>query len=126
MGPEHWKSELARIALAAAALSLAGLSCGRRTADIRTGRDTVHGSFCVQCHGDDLNGTTTGPPLQNLARHWTEESLAEYLRDPSAAIEKNPRLQRLHDRYQTLMPTFDMDEETRRGIARYLLDRPNE
>jgi len=122
----HVKVQLSRVLLIACLLSLVGVSCGRRTADVELGRNVVHGSFCVQCHGDELKGTPTGPPLQNLTQHWTEESLATYLQDPTTAIEKSPRLRKLRDQYKTLMPTFEMDEETRRTIARYLLEAASE
>jgi len=95
-------------------------ACSKRQSDL-LGRETVHGSLCVQCHGDNLMGTTTGPPLHDLGRHWTEARLVIYLQDPRAYIDTDERLQDMRRKYQTEMPAFAMDEQTRRAVARYLL-----
>lgn len=109
---------LASIFALAAALGLT--ACSRREPD-SLGRDTVHGSLCVQCHGDNLQGTVTGPPLRDLDQHWSEAKLVVYLQDPRAYIETDERLQALRRKYKTEMPAFVMNEQTRRAVARYLL-----
>jgi mono/diheme cytochrome c family protein len=95
-------------------------SCSKRESDV-VGHDTVHGSLCVQCHGDNLHGTATGPPLSDLDQHWTEAKLVVYLQNPRVYIETDERLQALRRKYKTEMPAFVMNEQTRRAVARYLL-----
>jgi len=47
---------------------------------------------CAKCHGADREGQRSGPPLDALADRWQEGSLLEYLNDPKAVMEDNPRL----------------------------------
>jgi mono/diheme cytochrome c family protein len=110
---------LVSVALAASILSA---SCARQQSEVELGKAIVHGSLCVQCHGDLLQGATQGPPLKNLGRHWTEKELIRYLKNPAEFVKIDLRLQELGKQYNTLMPVFQMDEETRRSVARYLLE----
>ncbi len=98
-------------------------SCSRpEPASINHGREVVHGSLCVHCHGFKLNGTPQGPPLQGLSANWTEDRLMRYLEDPASYIMEEPRLQALTNEYRTIMPHFIMHEHTRRSVAMYLLE----
>lgn len=101
-------------------------SCAQQPAGVAPGKAIVHGSLCTQCHGDLLQGAATGPPLKDLGRHWTEKELIRYLKNPPGFIETDPRLQELRKQYNSLMPVFQMDPETRRSVARYLLQQKDE
>lgn len=97
-------------------------SCAKQEqATIEHGRQIVHGSLCIHCHGPQLNGTPQGPGLNDLAEHWTETSLVRYLENPADYIKNEPRLQALTNQFKTVMPHFVMDETTRRSVAKYLL-----
>lgn len=77
---------------------------------------------CVRCHGANRAGTPEGPPLKGLRHTWTADQIVEYLADPAAYVQKEPRLQELVKRYKTPMPSFvTLDEPTRRQLAEYLL-----
>jgi cytochrome c2 len=97
-------------------------SCSKQEqATIEHGREVVHASLCIHCHGPQLNGTPQGPGLNELAEHWTEDKLMRYLEKPASTIRNEPRLQALTNQYKTIMPHFVMDERTRRSVAVYLL-----
>ena len=59
-----------------------------------------------------------------VAQDWTALALAEYLRDPEASIESNPRLKSISGRYQgAQMPPFDYPLADRKALAAWLIDR---
>jgi cytochrome c553 len=77
---------------------------------------------CGICHGDDRLGTEMAPPLIGLAEHWTVASLAEYLLDPQAVQERDPRLKAMQREYPgMIMPSYDHPEDERRALATWLL-----
>lgn len=86
------------------------------------GRALFLGAFCVQCHGETRQGTKQGPPLKQLDRYWSEETLLDYLADPAATVEINPRLKELSHLYPALMPKFSMSDANRRELVRFLLE----
>ena len=95
--------------------------CGRKPREY-PGRALFLGAFCVQCHGENRQGTKQGPPLKQLTRYWTAESLLGYLADPAATVETNPRLKDLSYLYPALMPKFNMSDTDRRELVRFLLE----
>jgi cytochrome c553 len=78
---------------------------------------------CARCHGQKLAGTRLGPPLLGLDSVWREESLIEYLTNPADYRARDARLQEVGSRFSVHMPQTPMSDETRREIARYILDR---
>jgi cytochrome c553 len=77
---------------------------------------------CAKCHGENLQGQRSGPPLNALAERWNVESLIEYLSDPRAVMEKNPRLKYLAENYPIMMPAFaHTSEEDLRKLAQFIL-----
>jgi mono/diheme cytochrome c family protein len=77
---------------------------------------------CTTCHGSDGAGGVLGPPLRNLAAHWTRESLAAYLTDPKAVIDADPRMKRLSLNFSMRMPPVtNFTPEQRLAIADHVL-----
>ena len=77
---------------------------------------------CAKCHGENREGQKSGPALIALADHWQEESLLEYMADPKAYTEKNPRLKYLAESYPIMMPSYaDTTEEDLRKLAQLML-----
>ena len=62
------------------------------------------------------------PPLLDLERHYSEDDLVAYLRDPAGVQKSSPRLQALSGEYPQRMPPMpEPDEESLRLLAHYLL-----
>ena len=77
---------------------------------------------CAKCHGDSREGQRSGPPLNELADRWTEDSLLEYFNDPKAVMESNPRLKYMAENFPIVMPAYpDTTEEDLRKLAQYIL-----
>ena len=77
---------------------------------------------CAKCHGEDRQGKKSGPPLIALADHWREESLLEYMADPKAYMESNPRLKYMAEGFPIMMPAYpDTSEEDLRKLAQFIL-----
>ena len=75
------------------ALVLVVSSCERAPQKPRaemSGRDLYLDARCDTCHGGQGQGSYTGPSLQQVAEHWSQEDLARYLRDPGPVIEATP------------------------------------
>lgn len=77
---------------------------------------------CARCHGTQLEGTRLGPGLLGLDTVWNEETLMEYLNNPADVRARTPRLQELGQRFDVHMPRTPMSDESRRELARYILD----
>ena len=78
---------------------------------------------CAMCHGENREGDEGGPPLTGLDTNWTVDTLAQYVSDPQAFIEKDARLREVSESYpDTEMPAYDVfPAEERRALAAYLL-----
>ena len=77
---------------------------------------------CAKCHGENREGQKSGPPLIALADHWQEESLLEYMADPKAFMEENPRLKYMAEGFPIVMPSYaDTAEEDLRKLAQLML-----
>ena len=78
--------------------------------------------LCANCHGDDGGGKSLGPPLRDLASHWDESTLADFLGDPRGWEERDARLRRLADDHSGTMDPYDnLSVDERRRLARFLL-----
>jgi mono/diheme cytochrome c family protein len=114
------------------------LGCGTRKPQPPPGLDEVQLAGwkayvdlnCASCHGEDREGKRSGPPLTELAEHWTPEDLVSYLEDPDAAVRSKPRLAYRAEKYAIGMPKVSgktpgyadkAEEETLRALAEYLL-----
>jgi hypothetical protein len=53
---------------------------------------------------------------------WTEESLMNYINNPADYRARTPRLQELGSRFSVHMPQTPMSDQSRRELARYILD----
>jgi len=77
---------------------------------------------CAKCHGVNREGQRSGPPLIALADHWQEQSLLEYMADPKAYMETNPRLKYMAENYPIMMPAYPhTSEEDLRKLAQFIL-----
>jgi cytochrome c553 len=78
---------------------------------------------CAKCHGAERQGQKSGPPLIAIGDHWQEENLLEYLADPKAVMEENPRLKYMAEDFPIMMPAYaDTNEEDLRKLAKYILE----
>jgi cytochrome c551/c552 len=77
---------------------------------------------CAKCHGENLEGQRSGPPVNDLANRWDEDSLVAYFKDPKAVMEERPRLKYMAEDYPIMMPAFpDTNEEDLRMLAQFVL-----
>jgi cytochrome c2 len=101
--------------------ALSGAGCGKAptsgshdelTAAIARGRAVWEAEECAACHGEDRGGTVIGPSLEGVDEHWRREELERFLVDPTAALDDNPRLAAMTDRYQVDMPGVQRADAT--------------
>lgn len=93
--------------------------------------DTSHPGYqvytakgCQRCHGSDLLGTRMAPALVDARQNFDRQSLGEYLADPAAYIQKDPRLKALDQRYRMQeMPAVQLSESELRQLAGLILGR---
>ncbi len=79
---------------------------------------------CGSCHGEDLGGTRTAPPLRGVAQRWTEDSLLAYLEDPSQVTRSTPNISYRNESYRLAMPSFrHVDEQRLEQLVAFLLTR---
>jgi len=90
---------------------------------VRRGREMYAFEGCASCHGAERRGTKTAPALTSLARHWSADDLARYLRRPDA-YPKSARLLRIADRFPAEMAGMPAVAEARlRDLVAFLLSR---
>lgn len=87
-----------------------------------TGADLFGNFGCTKCHGSDLAGTKTGPPLVNISENWGREKLIAYLRNPSSYADSE-RFREFRKKYPgQIMPSYGEKNIKDLGkIADYLL-----
>jgi cytochrome c553 len=77
---------------------------------------------CARCHGNELEGTRTAPPLENLSAHWTEDELVAYLKNPAAFRGSKQHVQALAERYAVDMTaTVGATDDELRRVAGWVL-----
>lgn len=77
---------------------------------------------CAKCHGPELQGQRSGPPLTGLGERWNEQTLASYLKDPRSFVEANPRLSYLDEQYAIAMPAYpQIPEEDLKKLVDFML-----
>jgi mono/diheme cytochrome c family protein len=111
------------LVLLAASLVVVGACSGAGEAadDSSPGRKVYVQAGCGGCHGADLQGLQTAPPLVDLAAHWDQASLTAYLRDPATVRANNPQLQYRAEAYAAEMPAFRGTDEELTQLTEYLL-----
>ena len=89
---------------------------------VRAGRQVYEQLDCASCHGVQLEGKRSAPPLEGLTQYWTEQQLVRYLADPASVVKETPRLAYRLEQYPIAMPGYaDAGDEALRELARYLL-----
>jgi cytochrome c2 len=79
---------------------------------------------CVNCHGQDLNGTKMGPNLKNISQYWSRDKLINYLRNPSSFMSSDRFKEYQKEFPGTMMPSFgNIDVKELGKVADYLLSR---
>ena len=119
---------LAVVSLAVTAVVVA--SCSKPAAPaaapdaetIARGRRVYEAEACAACHGAGRRGSDVAPSLWNLGRHWDEDSLVSFLKDPVVFRAHDPRMAEVAARYPADMPGVPTgDTEQIRALAHYLL-----
>lgn len=109
------------VALLALAACGGGSSSGAAS-DGPSGEGLFTTQACHTCHGRAGEGTSLGPTLSDLSRHWTREDLVTYLADPEAFVARDARLKTLAGRYMSHMASFGhLSEEERGRLADFVL-----
>jgi mono/diheme cytochrome c family protein len=106
------------------ALALLPIACSlRRTPPPGADGPTIYDyQNCANCHGAGRAGSSRGPALAGLARHWTRERLVLYLADPQGLIAGDERLHALSGQYSSEMGPYDnLTPEQRAVLAEWLL-----
>jgi hypothetical protein len=60
-----------------------------------TGAEIYDASACASCHGDSLEGSSSGPSLLGLSAVWERRGLGQFIGDPEPFFERDERLQKL-------------------------------
>lgn len=79
---------------------------------------------CMNCHGNELQGTPMAPPLTNLKENWGRDELINYLRNPSSYMDSD-RFKEFKRKYPgTIMPPFNnVDVKDLGKMADFLLTK---
>jgi len=105
---------------------LAAFGCGKKVVvdevTREAGAKVYRAESCAGCHGEELRGGRLAPPLHGLTRHWDEEELVGFLRDPTGFARDNSRIRGLAARFPSKMPPVGTSDPTRlRALALFLL-----
>jgi len=94
----------------------------KETTEELSGEQLFANFGCVNCHGNELAGTTLAPPLRNLKEHWGRDNLISYLRNPSSFMNSD-RFKEFRKKYPSqIMPGYSNKDIKELGkIADYLL-----
>lgn len=79
---------------------------------------------CITCHGQNLEGTTMGPSLDNMKDYYDKEKLIAYMKAPTDFTQE-ARMKILLEEYgHTIMPSYkNHDKEKLEKIAEFLLSK---
>jgi mono/diheme cytochrome c family protein len=113
-----------RVVLPAGLGALLAAACALYVVPRSDGPTLYKRASCADCHGAGGIGGPSGPPLDtSLSGRWTVDSLAEFLVDPEAVLEREPRLAELSRTYGNRMPSYrHLTRKERRTLARHLLE----
>ena len=90
-----------------------------------TGEKLFQSFGCITCHGNELAGTKSGPPLIAIKQNWSSrDNLINYLRNPNSYMDSD-RFKDYKEKYPgTIMPPYNNKDVKDLGkIADYLLAR---
>lgn len=107
-----------RSIMAVAAFALLLAACGGSGAPADGA--VVFANNCASCHGADLQGTTTGPPLLHeyyVPSHHSDESFMRAIRSGVAAH---------HWDFGPMPPVPALDENEARAVIAYVRDQQRE
>jgi mono/diheme cytochrome c family protein len=89
---------------------------------IARGRKVYETENCAACHGAGRRGSDVAPSLWNLGRHWDEDTLVGFFKDPVAYRAQDARMAEVAARYPADMPAVPTGNTERlRALAHYLL-----
>jgi mono/diheme cytochrome c family protein len=102
------------------------VACGRSVvvdpATREAGAKVYRSESCAGCHGEERGGGRLAPPLRRLTRHWDDEELVRFLRDPTAFAADDGRIREMAARFPSRMPPAGTsDPEKLRALALFLL-----
>jgi cytochrome c551/c552 len=83
--------------------------------------EALYGRSCSGCHGDDLGGARSGPPLKEVAQLYGAAELKLFLDDPSAYAANDRRLIELGEQYGIAMPPAKFRPAEMEALAAWLL-----
>ncbi len=84
----------------------------------------VEQSICAECHGENREGSETGPSLLHVGEHWTEERLAQYINNSELYMASHPEIRERNPGFTIDMPPYtDLPEEDRRLLVRWALQQ---
>ena len=66
---------------------------------------------CAKCHGREMQGLRSGPPLTGLDDRWDEDGLVAFLQDPQGFIASHPRLAYRFEQYAIAMHAYGTTPE---------------
>jgi mono/diheme cytochrome c family protein len=89
-----------------------------------TAEEMIVNFGCVNCHGQELQGTIQGPALKNLSQYYSRKDLISYLRNPQSFMS-SARLREYREQFpNVMMPNFSNKNIKDLGkLADYLLGR---
>ena len=89
-----------------------------------TAEELIVNFGCVNCHGQQLQGTMQGPELKNLSQYYSRKDLISYLRNPQSFMSSE-RLREYKEQFpNVMMPNFSNKNIKDLGkLADYLLER---
>jgi len=90
--------------------------------EIKDALSLIDENGCIDCHGDNLDGTDSAPSLYKLSEYWTTDELVKYINKPFDYLSIE-RIQNYKNKFGSVMPSFDeLSEKERKIIAEYLIE----
>ncbi|NOX66326.1 MAG: cytochrome c [Chlorobi bacterium] len=82
----------------------------------------ISNNKCMDCHGQNLDGSASGPSLAKVGQNWTKEDLLTFLKNPPA-FSDDPRIQQYKGKYRKSMPAVDkMNDNELNILADHLMN----
>jgi mono/diheme cytochrome c family protein len=114
------------ILLAACTLTQGLLACALLGSSPPSGAALFRRSRCIDCHGDQGQGSANGPALEKIGSKWSVELLTEFIGDPEKFRMSDARLDEISVRHNSRMTPFDtLPTSDRRALATYLISEHN-
>lgn len=113
-------SRIARLSAAAAVGAVLTAACGGGSGASSADGAQLFANNCASCHGADLEGTTTGPPLLHefyVPSHHPDESFMRAIR---AGVQPH------HWEFGPMPPVPALDESEANAIIAYVREQQRE